>query len=221
MDKRKILLTFAKASESAARRDAMLRLARSEPPIPILPDALDQNDWLLNCSNGTLDLETGQLRPHRREDFITKLCPVEYDPDAKCPQWREFLKRIFAEEASLLNFVRNLAGYCLTGNVSEQLFAILYGTGANGKSTLTDLLLDLLGDDYSMKATADMLMMKRGEAHPTALADFHGKRLVVATETEDGRRLAESLVKELTGGDKIRAQAQCAKISGNSGLHIK
>ncbi|NLF71671.1 MAG: hypothetical protein GX575_21790 [Candidatus Anammoximicrobium sp.] len=92
---RKKLRDFARSSESAARRSAMLQLARSEPPIPILPDTLDADPWLLNVENGTLDLRTGELREHRIEDFITKLVPVEYDPDATAPIWETFLTRIF------------------------------------------------------------------------------------------------------------------------------
>jgi putative DNA primase/helicase len=93
----------------------MIASARSEPGIPILPDALDQDPWSFNALNGTVDLQTGELRPHRREDLITKLAPVQYDPDADCPTWWEFLKRIFDGNFTLIEFLQKATGYALTG----------------------------------------------------------------------------------------------------------
>ena len=204
--RRKALTAFAKSAESVARRTAMLTLARSEPPIPISPDVLDKNTWILNCPNGKIDLRTGQLCEHRREDYISKLCPVKYQPAALCPIWLATLDKCFSRNYDLIDFVQRFAGYCLTGDVSEQILNIWHGIGANGKSTILNAIMEMLGTDYSMKAIADLLMMKHDSAHPTALTDLHGKRLVACIETDDGRRLAESLVKELTGGDPIRAR---------------
>lgn len=204
-DRMKDLCRFAASAESAHRRRAMLQLAQSEPGIPVLPDVLNTDPWALNVLNGTIDLRTGELRKHRPEDLITKLAPVEYQPDAKCPVWLRFLTDIFKGNSELVGFVQRLLGYCLTGNVSEQVLPIFYGTGSNGKSTLVNVVLGLLGDDYSIKAPPDMLMLKYG-THPTERADLHGKRFVACIETEEGRRLAESLTKDLTGGDKIRAR---------------
>jgi putative DNA primase/helicase len=193
-------------SESAGKTHAMIDLARSEPGVPILPEQMDTNHWLLNCMNGTLDLRTGQLREHRREDLITKLCPIEYHPKAIAPLWEAFLQTIFAGKAELIGYVQRLLGHCLTGDVSEQILSIFWGTGANGKSTLLNIILAMLGPDYAIKAAADLLMTKRGETHPTERADLFGKRFVVCIETEENRRLAESLVKDLTGGDRQRAR---------------
>ena len=200
------LIDFAKASESAPRRAAMVKLAQSEPGIPILPSDLDKDPWLLNCLNGTLNLKTGELHPHNRDDLITKLCPIRYDPAATCPRWLQFLDRIFASNAALIQFVQRVCGICLTGDVSEQILLVFHGIGANGKSVLLIVLLSVLGPDYAMQAPPDLLMEKRNDAHPTERADLHGKRLVCSIETEDGRRLAESLVKSLTGGDRLRAR---------------
>jgi putative DNA primase/helicase len=205
-DRREAIAKFAHASESVARRAAMLTLARSEPPIPIAPDALDKNQWILNCPNGRLDLRTGNLCDHRREEFITKLCPVEYHPDALCPTWLATLDKCFSRIYDLIDFVQRFAGCSLTGDVSEQILCIWHGIGANGKSTILNALMEMLGSDYAMKATADLLLMKRDTDHPTGLTDLHGKRLVACIETDDNRRLAEALVKELTGGDPIRAR---------------
>jgi putative DNA primase/helicase len=171
-----------------------------------LPDVLDRDSWLLNCPNGTVELKTGKLREHRREDYITKLCPAVFMPDAKAPTWLAFLENIFEENSDLIGFVQRLCGYCLTGDVSEQVLPIFYGVGANGKSTFVNAILNMLGVDYSIKAPQDFLVRKKQDAHPTEIADLFGKRLIAAVETDEGRRLAESLVKELTGGDRIRAR---------------
>lgn len=205
-DDRKALVSFAHSAESAHKREAMLKLARSEPPIPIVPAALDKDPWIFNCPNGSIDLHTGKLCEHRREDYITKLCPVEYQPDAPCPTWLKTLDRIFDGDHDVTGYLQRFIGYCLTGDVSEQILNIWHGVGANGKSTVANALMEMLGPDYAMKAAADLLLQKYGNEHPTALTDLHGKRFVACIETDDGRRMAESLVKELTGGDIIRAR---------------
>ncbi|MHC4405412.1 MAG: DNA primase family protein [Planctomycetota bacterium] len=199
---------WAARSEESARIGGMLKLARSQAGVPILPENLDRNPWLLNVVNGTLELRTGELREHRRNDLITKLAPVEYlaPAETECDLWGSFLDRIFAGRDHLVAFIRRLAGYCLSGTVKDHVLPILYGSGSNGKSTLLETIMGVLGEDYSIKAAPDFLLAKRGESHPTDRADLFGKRLVVCVETEDNRRLAESLAKELTGGDTIRAR---------------
>ena len=184
--------------------NAFLKLAQSE--VPILPADMDTNNWLLNCMNGTLDLRTGKLGEHCREDFITKLCPVEYNPDAVTFVWDIFLARTFDNRQSLIDYMQLVVGYFLTGMVSEQILLILWGIGANGKSTMLNAILDMLGPDYSMQAIPDLLMSKQNDRHPTERADLHGKRFVSCVETEDNRALAESLVKQLTGGERVRAR---------------
>ncbi len=149
--RRKAIVKFALQSESATKRAAMLNLARSEPGIPVRPSGLDQNSWALNCRNGTIDLRTGNLRPHRREDHITKLCSVAYEPDATCPLWLKFQDQICDGHESLVTFKQRFYGYCLTADVSEQVLLILYGGGANGKSTEVNTFLRLLGEDYTIK----------------------------------------------------------------------
>jgi putative DNA primase/helicase len=119
--------------------------------------------------------------------------------------WCKFLKVVLAD-VELRAFVRRLVGYCLTGSTQEHVLPFLYGIGSNGKSTFLNVVLALLGVDYAIKAPTDLLLAKKNETHPTELADLFGKRFVACIEAEDGRRLAESLVKELTGGDRIRAR---------------
>jgi P4 family phage/plasmid primase-like protien len=204
-------LHWALKSEEAKRINALLDLARSEPGIPIVPAQLDRDPWLFNCKSGTLDLRTGRQREHQREDLITRLCPTAYRPDAPCPLFEQFLGAVFAAEdgrpdGELIAFVQRLLGHCLTGDVTEQKLPIFWGVGANGKSTLVNAICATLGPDYGMKANADLLMSSRGERHPTELASLFRMRLVVASETHQGRGLNESLVKDLTGGERIRAR---------------
>ncbi len=197
------LARHALASESRARIEAMIALARSEPGIPIRPEEMDLDQWLLNAENGTIDLRTGELREHRREDLITKLAPVEYDPSAEAPTWEVCLKTWLPSEG-LRRFVQKAVGYALTGDVSEQVLLFLYGTGANGKSTLINALMEAMGD-YALQAAPELLTVK-ASAHPTELADLKGARFVASVEVEDGKHLAESLVKQMTGGDRIKAR---------------
>jgi P4 family phage/plasmid primase-like protien len=200
------LVEHAKNSQDARAINRMIALARSEPGIPVLPASLDCDSLALNVANGTIDLRTGILRAHRREDLLTKLAPVRYDPDAECETWERFLEHIFQANSELILFVRRLLGYCLTGDIREHVLPIFWGVGANGKSTLLNTFFELLGQDYAMKAPSDLLMEKRSETHPTERASLFGKRFVAAVESGEGARLAETLVKELTGGDPVTAR---------------
>ena len=201
-ERRKAVAKHASRSEGADKIKAMLELARSE--VPVAPDELDSDPWLLNASNGTVDLRTGELRGHRREDLITKLAPVEYDSTAAAPTWEAFLERVLPGE-ELRTFVRRAVGYSATGDTSEQVMLINHGAGNNGKSTFQEALSAALGD-YSMRAPTEMLMAKRAGGVPNDVARLKGARFVTASETEEGRRLAESLVKDLTGQDTISAR---------------
>jgi putative DNA primase/helicase len=200
-DGRKRIARHAAASESRARIEGMVALARSM--VPVRPEDLDADPLLLNCANGTVDLRTGKLREHRREDLITKLAPVKYDPDAQASTFEKVLARILPSEA-LRRFVQRVIGYAAAGTVLEEILVILYGVGANGKSTLVNILMDALGD-YAIQAAPELLLAKRG-SHPTELTDLFGRRFVASIEVDEGRRLAESLVKQLTGRDRIRAR---------------
>jgi putative DNA primase/helicase len=198
---RKALAKHAISSESERKIKAMVELAK--PEVSILPEELDADPWKLNVLNGTIDLRGGKLLKHNRADHMTKIAPVEYDPMATAQNWEAVLKRVLPSE-ELRGFFKRLCGYALTGDVSEHVLPVLYGTGANGKSTVLNALLEALGD-YGIQAAPDLLISKRG-SHPTELADLFGMRLVASIEVEDGRRFAESLVKQLTGGDRVRAR---------------
>jgi len=200
-DRRKALAKHAARSEGADKIRAMLELAKSE--VPASPDEFDSVPWLLNAPNGTVDLQTGELREHRRKDLLTKMAGADYTPTAAAPTWAATLEHALPSQ-ELRRFFKKLAGYAFSGDVSEHILAVLYGTGANGKSTILNALLAAAGD-YGMQAAPDLLVAKKG-SHPTEVADLFGMRLVASIEVEDGRRLAESLVKQLTGGDKVRAR---------------
>ena len=196
----------AKRSESDSKRQSMINSARSEPGIPILPEHLDRDPWLLNVLNGTLDLRTGKLQEHRRGDLISKLAPVEYDPEAECPTWWKFLEHIMGRNFDLIFFLQKAVGYALTGVTLEQVLFFLYGLGANGKSTFIEVIQALLGD-YATQTTSETFMMKRhGSPISNDVADLRGARFVAAVEIESGRRMAEVLIKQMTGGDKLKAR---------------
>jgi len=201
---RKAAARHAIRSESQMRVRAMLGLARSEDGIPVTADQLDTDPWVLNVANGTLDLHTGELRDHRREDHITKLAPVEYDPDASAPTWEAFLEQVLPGE-ELRRFLKRAVGYSLTGDTSERVLLLLHGTGKNGKSTLLEAIRDALGD-YAMKTPTETLLAKPAGGIPNDLARLKGARFVAASETEANRRLAEAMVKEITGRDTISAR---------------
>jgi putative DNA primase/helicase len=190
------------ASDSGVR--ALIAMAESE--CPVSADELDANTFLLNCPNCTIDLRTGTCRPHRREDLLTKLCPTEFDPSAVAPTWERFQREVANDDASLVAFKQRLYGYAATGDVREHALPIFHGSGSNGKSTELETVVAVFGDDYAGAAPKDLLMAKKGDSHPTEIADLHGKRLVVSQETEANRYLAESLVKQLTGGDTLKAR---------------
>ncbi|MGV0975797.1 MAG: phage/plasmid primase, P4 family [Azonexus sp.] len=201
---RKGLAKWAMQSEARDRLSAMVDLARSEAGIAVRPDDLDTDAMLLNVANGTLNLRTQLLQPHRREDLITKLAPVAYDAAATCPLWDAFLWRIMGGRQDMIDFLQRAVGYALTGDVSEQVLFYLYGHGANGKSTFLTTVLAMLGKDFATQAAPELLT--QGDRHPTEIADLRGMRFVASTEVEDGRRMAETLVKQMTGGDVMKAR---------------
>ena len=203
--KRDRLATWAKASESATRIDSMLKLARSESGITITADQLDADPWAPNTLSGIVDLRTGELRDATPGDLCAKLAPSLFTPAAKCPRFERFLERIFAHDHELISYVQRLIGVFLTGDISEQVFPVFYGEGANGKSVLTDLIASLLGD-YTGQAPESLVTVNAGSDHPTELADLQGRRLVIATETEQGKRLRVGLIKKMTGDMRMKGR---------------
>lgn len=203
-DARRAFLGWVRRSESRDRLVAMIDLAKSERSIATPLEALDADPWALGVRNGTIDLRSGELREANRADLITRVAPVDYDPDALAPTWDRFVHRVLPS-AEVRGFVQRWSGYCLTGLVREQVLVFTYGKGANGKSVYTLALQGLLGP-YGREAAPDLLLEKRGESHPTELADLRGARVVLATEVPGGRAFSEALIKRLTGGEVIKAR---------------
>lgn len=200
------LASHAGKSQSVLKLKAMIELAQSEPGIPVRTTELDNNNYLLGVTNGVINLKTGALREPRREDLITKRALVDYDPDAHAPLFLAFLDRIMGGNLALIGFIHRAVGYSLTGLTDEQCLFFLHGSGQNGKSTLLTAIKELLGD-YAMQCPAETLMVKQGGGNiPNDIARLRGARMVATSETEDGRRFAETMIKQLTGQDTIAAR---------------
>lgn len=205
---RQELSRHAVKTESAQRIRAMIDLSRSEPGIPITPDQLDADPWLLNCGNGTLHLKSGELRPHRREDLITKIVGTDYDADATFPMWDEFIERSTEGDSELAGYLRQALGYSLCGSYREELLFFIYGPASSGKSTFIEAAKVALGA-YAM--TADFhTFLRRDFSNPSGpssdLARLAGSRMVISVETDRGKKLAEGMIKLYTGGDTLVAR---------------
>ena len=195
----------AMQSESGRRRKALIEVASWIPELNIKADDLDKDPWLLNVKNGTIDLRSGEIREHRQEDLITRIANVDFDEKADCPVWRKFIMEIMNYNADLIHFIQNAAGWAITGDTSEQLMFILFGTGANGKSTFLNTIMNLLGD-YAIATPTETFMTKKGEQPTNDIARLRGTRFVTTTETEQGKRLSEPLIKQITGNDRMTAR---------------
>lgn len=204
-DVRDALLKHATKSEQASSVAALLNLAATEPEISATLDTFDADPWLLNLENGTLDLKTGELREHRREDLMSKLAPVEYDERAKAKRWNRFLSEIMDGDDELVSFLQRAVGYSLTGSTREQCLFFCYGQGSNGKSTFLEIVRALLGD-YAQQADFTTFLARKSEGPRNDLARMRGARLVTATEAHGDRGFDETVLKQLTGGDTIVAR---------------
>lgn len=199
-------IRWALRSEGVERLRAALVAAQSEPGIPIQPSDFDRDLFLLNCANGTVDLRTGELRPHSKEDYCSRLAPVEYDPGARSELWGRFLSEACGGDQGLIDFLQRAIGYSLTGDTSEEVLFLVLGPGGSGKTTLVEAVKSALGD-YGKTADFETFLAREGRGGVRDdVAELAGRRFVVGVEVERGRRLAEGLVKLLTGGDSIRAR---------------
>jgi len=198
------MIRAAKRAESSSAVKGALILAATEPEIAITPDRLDAHPYLLNCRNGVVDLRTGERLEHDPALLLTKMAGAPYEPDADGAVYAKFLERIQPSEDMRL-FIRRLLGLSLEGKVTAHILPIFWGDGANGKSTLTDAVMNALGD-YADAADPDLLRARTFDAHPTGVADLFGLRLALLHESDAGHRLAEGTVKRLTGGDRLKAR---------------
>jgi P4 family phage/plasmid primase-like protien len=197
---------WAVKSHSRQRLEAMLAVACADTRISIKHDQLDADGWRLNVGNGTIDLRTGALSPHRREDLVTKIAAVDYDAASTAPTWLAFLDAVMGGEAELVSYLSRAIGYALTGEIRDHVLVFFHGeTGSNGKGTFVNTIHRMLGD-YATPAARKLLFRGKNERHPTEFATLHGKRFVTCSEIEEGQSFDEGLVKDLTGGDIINAR---------------
>jgi putative DNA primase/helicase len=199
-------LKWAVYSESAPGLHRTLELAQSEAGIPVPVAELDADPFILNALDSMADLTTAARLPHDPARLCTRVAPVAYQPDARCPKFLAFLDQIFAGRADLIDYMHRLLGMATTG-ATDPVLAILHGpTGANGKTTLVNIARGVLGSDYSGDTPAETLLVKRREGGiPSDLARLAGLRCVHAAELE-GRRLSEATIKQVTGGDPVPAR---------------
>lgn len=175
---------------------------------------LNADPWLFNVQNGTVDLRTGQLRPHNSTDLITFIAPVEYDPRATCPTWERFVSEVFSGDREMVAFIQRGLGWSLTGVVKERALFFLYGNaGKNGKTTMVEAFMKLVGNcgessyGYGRKVGADTFMKSRNhEDNQRKAATLAGPRFICTSEVDEEHRLNEQLIKDITGGDTIEGR---------------
>jgi len=206
---RNTLSKWATTSLSANRLAAMVRLAQTDPAVAISAESLDRHIWLLNCTNGTINLRTGELLSASRVDMITKTTGIKYDPNATCPQWDAFIKWAMLDWVELVEFFHCSLGMSLSGDVSERLVFLLHGIGKNGKSVTLKTVRQITGD-YGLRMESSTLEAaahaKGGGGARGDIARLKGARFVYTSEVEDGTKLAAALLKDLTGDERITAR---------------
>ncbi|SEQ76957.1 putative DNA primase/helicase [Treponema bryantii] len=191
-------------SESFRRIQAIIGLLKMQPAIKVIEKDLDTDNYLFNVDKLTLNLKTGKAKEPNIKHLITKKSNFIYDKDADCPTWKLFLMQIFEKDESLIRYIQKACGYALSGDVSEQCLFILWGTGANGKSTFLNVLLYLFGD-YACTTMIDTFMKKTNDKS-NDIARLKGLRFVTTSEIEQGKQINESLMKSVTGEDSLTAR---------------
>jgi putative DNA primase/helicase len=200
-NQKKSIKSFVLRSENDAKIKAMVNQVKSQPEA--IMQETNNDLFILNLKNGELDLKTGKLKEHNRFDYITKLVNIDYDPEAKCENWTKFLETIFEGDKELIEYVQKSIGYSLTGSIDEQCFYMLYGNGANGKSTFLNAIRMITGDYADSLKGSSLMTHYNDDGARGDLAKLQGKRFVVASELNEGQTFDESLMKSLTGGDTI------------------
>jgi putative DNA primase/helicase len=193
-------------SQNFSRINSALKILQTIPGIVVRNSVFDRNDTLFNVQNCTIDLTTKTVRPHNKDDYITRISPVNYDPSADCPIFKNFLKEIFDGNINLISHEQRKLGYFLSGLTSEQKLFINFGSGCNGKSTLQEIFRSLMGD-YAVNIPIEALMAKDMPGINNDIVRLRFARLATTGEVEIGKKLAESQTKLLTGGDVITARA--------------
>lgn len=194
---------WANQLASASTVSNVERLARSDPRHTITVEQWDANKWIIATPKGTVDLQMGELREAKPEDYSSKITSVA--PGGDAPLWKEFLERVTGRDKDMQAYLQRVAGYLLTGETREHALFFLYGPGGNGKSTFLETLKDIM-KDYATTVPLGALMASKNERHPTEIAKLHGARMAVATETEIDGEWDEVRIKQLTGGDTVTAR---------------
>jgi putative DNA primase/helicase len=208
-DVREAMVKHALKTCGRARLEAMIALSASEPQFDATTDIFDTKPYLLTVKNGTINLRTGEIKPHDREDYITKLTDIEYDPSAGATGWEQFQREIFDGDQELMAYVQRACGYSLTGETREQCFFLLHGSGCNGKGRHVRQLARLAGDAACVTPFSALTADRAKQSGNTPeLAKLAGARVVTAGEPDRGVKLSESIIKTLTGEDPITV---CAK----------
>ncbi|HEL8271144.1 TPA: DNA primase, partial [Listeria monocytogenes] len=203
-DAEKAFMKHLKATRSNKGKTNMLKEAQHL--MPVLPDEFDRYKYFLNTQNGYINLQNGELINHDRQKMFTKISNIEYTDKIDAPLWQAFLKDIFAGDKELINYIQKAVGYSLSGSTSEQVMFILFGNGRNGKSVFLDIINDIFGS-YATNIQPQTIMVKQQSSNANSdIARLHGARFVTTTEPNEGVRLDEGLVKQLTGGDKVTAR---------------
>jgi putative DNA primase/helicase len=204
---RKAAFNFANGLGNKGRISSLVYLAESNRALVVEAAELDADPWLVGVTNGTLDLRSGSFFTANRADLITRTLGTRWDDGATCPKWKKFLADVTMGDAELVEYIRRAIGYTLTGETREQAFFFQWGSGANGKSVLSATLETLLGD-YCHRASAELFDKRHDRKKDPELAEVAGARLILASETQEGGRLDERLVKDITGGETLRAEAK-------------
>lgn len=199
----------ARKSEALGRVTAAVEMARCVEAVRAEAADFDSDPYLFNVKNGTVNLKTGELRPHKQSDLIMHQSHVAFDAAATCPIWDAFIDQTYGGSAELISFVQRAVGYTLTGITSEQCFFILHGEGSNGKSTILKVLLQLFGSGYGRSTAFETFLASKPSAQGAPRPDLvrlAGARLVTAVEPPQGSRFSEAVIKSITGGDPIVAR---------------
>lgn len=194
-----------KSCRSNKSKNAMLSEVMHH--VPVLPAQMDRFKTVLNTPGGVIDLRSGGISPHDPMTYLTKMTAVEYSENADCPRWLAFLDDIFRKDKDLIRYVQKAVGYSLTGSTTEQCAFFLYGTGRNGKSTFIDIIRDIFGD-YAANIQPETIMVRSNQstAINSDIARLKGARLVTSVEPNEGVRINEGLLKQLTGDDTVTAR---------------
>ena len=204
-DDPKATAQHAARSESARGIVAMLRLAQSEPGIPVGVDAFDRDPMLLNTPSGTVDLRTGELHAHDAADLLTHMTAAAFDADAESPLWDRVLTEAMGGDEALVAFLARVFGYSATGSTAEEKLFLLHGAGAGSKSTIIEAIKAGMGS-YAMTADFSTFLAREDSGPRPDIARLAGARIVTSNEVEKGRRIAEGLIKSITGGDVVTAR---------------